>query len=239
MIPVLTFRLTADGSWLWLFALQPPVSAQQSAEVFPFWRVCKGSCISGIIKLENRRTNFREIWYWEVSHTFVDICQFWSQLHLLTDVSLKTYVGFCAHLERRSLITSRSEQFEQKLQGKTKHSLYTQYPFNVSLTCLGIFNHKFWQELIANFSWILHGPHRKSLQQFFAAAGTCLPSRCLAAIEGYADPQTLLWYETDRIENDTSISCSIVAAGTYLPSRCLATIGGIHTYTDWWEGFTK
>jgi hypothetical protein len=28
-------------------------------------------------------------------------------------------------------------------------------------------------------------------------------------------------------------------AGGLLPSRCIATIKNTHTYTDWWEGFTK
>jgi hypothetical protein len=51
---------------------------------------------------------------------------------------------------------------------------------------------KFWEELIAYFPLILlHGQQRKRrLQQFFVAAGTCLPSRCLATIRGQADRRT-------------------------------------------------
>jgi hypothetical protein len=72
---------------------------------------------------------------------------------------------------------------------------------------------KFWEELISYFPLIRYGPHRKRHQQFLVAAGTYLPSPCLATIEGYTDrhPQTLLWYDTDRIENDASNSSSIVA----------------------------
>jgi hypothetical protein len=44
---------------------------------------------------------------------------------------------------------------------------------------------KFWEELIAYFPLIRHGPHRKRrLQQFFVAAGKSLPSRCLATKGG-------------------------------------------------------
>jgi hypothetical protein len=49
---------------------------------------------------------------------------------------------------------------------------------------LSIINKKFWGELIAYFSLIPQGPHRKRrVQQFyrlFFAAGTCLPGRFLA-----------------------------------------------------------
>jgi hypothetical protein len=45
-----------------------------------------------------------------------------------------------------------------------------------------ITNKTFWKELSA---YSPTGPHGKQrLQQFFVAAGTCLPSRCLATIEG-------------------------------------------------------
>jgi hypothetical protein len=40
--------------------------------------------------------------------------------------------------------------------------------------------------MITYFPLIRHGPHRKRrFQQFFMAAGTCLPSRCLATIGEY------------------------------------------------------
>jgi hypothetical protein len=53
-------------------------------------------------------------------------------------------------------------------------------------------NKRFLQKLIAYFPLRRHGRHRKRrLQQFFFAAGTCFPSRCLATIEGYTDRSTL------------------------------------------------
>jgi hypothetical protein len=42
---------------------------------------------------------------------------------------------------------------------------------------------KFWEELIAYFPLIRHGPYKIGrLQQFLVAAGTCLPSRFSATI---------------------------------------------------------
>jgi hypothetical protein len=52
------------------------------------------------------------------------------------------------------------------------------------------FYNKFWEELIAYFP-LIHGPQRKRrLQQFFAAAGTSLPSCYLATMRGYTDRPT-------------------------------------------------
>jgi hypothetical protein len=49
----------------------------------------------------------------------------------------------------------------------------------------------FWEELIAYFPLILHGPHRKRhLQQFIVVAGTRLQNRCLATINGYTERPT-------------------------------------------------
>jgi hypothetical protein len=49
------------------------------------------------------------------------------------------------------------------------------------------YNKKFWEEMIAYFPLIIHGPHVKYRVQnssfdvrVFIAAVTCLPSRCLA-----------------------------------------------------------
>jgi hypothetical protein len=50
---------------------------------------------------------------------------------------------------------------------------------NREIHCL---NKKLWEEVIADFPLIRHGPHRKWLFQPFIAVGTCLPSRCLAII---------------------------------------------------------
>jgi hypothetical protein len=58
-----------------------------------------------------------------------------------------------------------------------------------------------------------HEPHRKrSLQQYLIiAAERCLPGFCLQTVGGYTDPQTLLRYDTDRIENDASNNFSSVS----------------------------
>jgi hypothetical protein len=87
---------------------------------------------------------------------------------------------------------------------------------------------------------MLHGPHRKQrCQQFFVAVGTCLPIHCLAMIGEYTDPQTLLWYDVDRIKNYASnsscIAC-ICCRGNGLLS--LARIcRDTHADTDWLKGF--
>jgi hypothetical protein len=57
------------------------------------------------------------------------------------------------------------------------------------------------------------------------------------------DPQTLVWYDTDRIKttHPTVLLLHVfVAAGMCLPSRCLRAMW-VYTYrhTDWWEGFMK
>jgi hypothetical protein len=40
-----------------------------------------------------------------------------------------------------------------------------------------LYNKKFWEELIAYFPLIRHGPHReRRLRRFFIAGGACLPS---------------------------------------------------------------
>jgi hypothetical protein len=53
---------------------------------------------------------------------------------------------------------------------------------------------KFWEELVACFILIRHGSYRECfLQQFFASAGTSLPSSYLATIEGYTETHTDWW----------------------------------------------
>jgi hypothetical protein len=85
-------------------------------------------------------------------------------------------------------------------------------------------NKKFRKELIAFSSLIRHGPHRKRLlHQFFVAVGTYSQSCYLTTIRGYTDPQTLLWYDADRTEND-SWKQFFVTVGTYLQSCYLTTI---------------
>jgi hypothetical protein len=50
---------------------------------------------------------------------------------------------------------------------------------------MGYYYKKFWEELTTYFPLIRHGPYRKRrFQRIFVAAGTCLPSRCLATIGG-------------------------------------------------------
>jgi hypothetical protein len=51
-----------------------------------------------------------------------------------------------------------------------------------------ISNENFCEELIVYFPLLRHGPHRKRwLQQYFVAAGTCLPNSRLTTIGGYTD----------------------------------------------------
>jgi hypothetical protein len=52
-------------------------------------------------------------------------------------------------------------------------------------------NKKFWEQLIAYFPLILHGPHRKRrLQQIFVAPGKSLLRCYLVTIRGYTDRPT-------------------------------------------------
>jgi hypothetical protein len=105
-------------------------------------------------------------------------------------------------------------------------------------------NNKLWEKLIAYFSLILHGPHRKRhLQHFFVAAETSLPSCYPATIRGYTDRPTdspLIGHgpiENDESNNSSIVACVFVAAVTFLPSRCLSTY--TYRHTDWWEAFMK
>jgi hypothetical protein len=85
------------------------------------------------------------------------------------------------------------------------------------------------EEIIAYFSLMLHGPHRKRLQHFFVAAKTSLP-RYLATI---GDTQT-------RVQQFYFVCFR--AAVTLLPIHCLATKGGIHVHyraVIWLKRFAK
>jgi hypothetical protein len=104
-------------------------------------------------------------------------------------------------------------------------------------------NKKFWKELIAFFSL---APHRKRhLQQFFFAAGTCLPSRCLATARGYThthththtESQILLSQDMGHTENDASNKSSvfvcILYSGRYWCRQLEVERGArVHIYTD-------
>jgi hypothetical protein len=69
-------------------------------------------------------------------------------------------------------------------------NLLSASPLIFSLLSL-FWNTKFWEEIIADFPSIWHGPHRKQpLQQFFIATGTSVPSCYLATIGGYTDQHT-------------------------------------------------
>jgi hypothetical protein len=75
-------------------------------------------------------------------------------------------------------------------------------------------NKKSWEKLIPYFPLIWHGPYRKRRpQQFFVAAGKCLPNRCLETIGVY------IVRPTNNIENDASNIASIVAC-----IRCSANV---------------
>jgi hypothetical protein len=94
------------------------------------------------------------------------------------------------------------------------------------------FTKKSWEELIAYVPLTQYGPRRNlRLQQFFFAAGTCLPSCCLATRgDTQIYLQTLLCYDTHASNN-----FSIVA---YIPCRknvfteALPNNGKGDTYTD-------
>jgi hypothetical protein len=99
-------------------------------------------------------------------------------------------------------------------------------------------NNKFWGELIAYFSSIRHGPHRKQrLQQFFAAVGLCWPSYYLATMWGYTARPTdspLIRNEPHRkrrVQQFFFVSYIRCCEGTCLPDPCLAKMGAIHIQT--------
>jgi hypothetical protein len=81
------------------------------------------------------------------------------------------------------------------------------YALDRAATVIGNFSHrshyiyltlldsdkKLWEELITYVSLIRQGSHiKRRLPQFFAAAGTCLLSHCLATIRRYTDLHTLI-----------------------------------------------
>jgi hypothetical protein len=91
---------------------------------------------------------------------------------------------------------------------------------------------------------IWHGLHRKRcFQQFFAAAVTWLPSRCLATIRGYTDRPTdshLLGHGPHRKRRGQQLFYCCVC----IPCRGnvfieLLPSNDTHADTDWWEGFMK
>jgi hypothetical protein len=62
---------------------------------------------------------------------------------------------------------------------------------------------QFWEEPIAYFPLIGHGPHRKLRQQFFVAVGTCLQSRCLANDMGDTQTHSISFDTSGRAQNMT------------------------------------
>jgi hypothetical protein len=109
----------------------------------------------------------------------------------------------------------------------------------------------FFGEPVAYFHFIRHETHiKRRLQQLWVAPGKCIPSCCLATIRRVTDPQTLLWYDTDHIKNESSnnsyIFALLVAVGTFtelLPSndkviqiQTHRLIGGIYE-ARLWDGF--
>jgi hypothetical protein len=64
-------------------------------------------------------------------------------------------------------------------------STYDEISTAISSGTISDKNKKFLEEEVAYFPVVRYGPHRKRrLQQFFVAAGTSLPSRCLATVRG-------------------------------------------------------
>jgi hypothetical protein len=66
--------------------------------------------------------------------------------------------------------------------GQVQCAIYGLYTKILSLTHPQNKNKKLWEELIASFPVIRHGPHRKRLQQFLVAAGTSLRGCYLVTI---------------------------------------------------------
>jgi hypothetical protein len=94
-----------------------------------------------------------------------------------------------------------------------------------------ILSKKFWEKLIAYFPLIRYVPHRKRrFQKFFVSAGTCLSSRCLAAIGGYTDITTdspLIWQGPHGKWRVQQFFCCCVyplPQECFFRSCCLATI---------------
>jgi hypothetical protein len=86
------------------------------------------------------------------------LCCGWSG----TEVGFLRYFGFpCQFWSQRMLHRYISSQ----VGSVSPHSMN----YNI--------NKKFWEELMALFPWIRHGPLRKQLLQFFIAVGTFLPIR--------------------------------------------------------------
>jgi hypothetical protein len=98
---------------------------------------------------------------------------------------------------------------------------------------------KRWEELIAYFPLLTHGPHRKRrLKIFFISARTTLPSCYLATIGGYRDRPT-----STRVQQFYCCVYSLLQIDDYravvyewkeayiLPSLWLTTIEGIHIQT--------
>jgi hypothetical protein len=93
------------------------------------------------------------------------------------------------------------------------------------LICVRGINKKLCEELISSFPLIRRGPHRKrSLQQFFVAAGTSSPSCYLVIIGGYTNPQT-------HASNNSSIVACIRCRGNVF-TESLTSNDRRDTHTD-------
>jgi hypothetical protein len=96
---------------------------------------------------------------------------------------------------------------------------------------------KFWEEQIAYFPLIRHGPHRKHVQQIFLTSGTSLPSRYLATIgmctDGGTDSPLLRHGPPRKWRVQQFFYCFwyLLPRERVVPNRCLAMIGGMHIQT--------
>jgi hypothetical protein len=105
-------------------------------------------------------------------------------------------------------------------------------------------NKNVWEELIAYFPLILHGPYRKGhLQQFFVATGASLTSFYVAMIGGHTVRPTyspLIRHRPYRRQRVQQLFncwvCSLPRERVY-GAVALERYEGI--YTDRWEGFIK
>jgi hypothetical protein len=97
-------------------------------------------------------------------------------------------------------------------------------------------NKKFQEELIAYFSFDTTRTEYKTTPPTILRCRDNVSTELLPNKHkgGHTDPQTLLSYDKDRIENDASNNSSIVAyvyvaAVTFLSNRCLAAYTYRHT----------
>jgi hypothetical protein len=84
-----------------------------------------------------------------------------------------------------------------------------------------------WEEMIARFLPVRHGPRRKQrVQQFFILTGESLPSYYVVAISGHTDRSIYIYIYIYTPRTFLILMSVLAAAGTCLPSNCKNIKGG-------------